>query len=104
MKAREVRAQEESVDALSPGSLFVGLRSATQSIMASMRSVGIVGKDMVRSSSHTITNNITLSSREYKSSLLRATSRCIDDPANYSTPSLLRDRQDTMPHAGTTCQ
>ena len=69
-KAGEERAQEESVDALSPGSLSVGVRSATQSIMASMRSVG---KDMVRSSSHTITiitNNITilsitLSSREY---------------------------------------
>jgi len=73
MKAREVRAQEESVDALSPGSLFVGLRSATQSIMASMRSVGIVGQDMVRSSSHTITNNITFTlstSREYRTSLL----------------------------------
>ena len=50
MKDREVREQEKSVDYLSPGS-----RSATQSIMASMRSVGMVGKDMVRSSSHTFT-------------------------------------------------
>jgi len=34
-KAREERAHEESVDALSHGSLFVGVRSATQSIMTS---------------------------------------------------------------------
>ena len=40
-KARELRAQEESVDALSPGSLSVGVRSATQSIMVSMTSVGM---------------------------------------------------------------
>ena len=39
-KAREVRAQEESVDALSPGSLSVGVRSATQSIIVSMTSGG----------------------------------------------------------------
>ena len=42
-KAREVRAQEESADALGPGSLSVGVRSPTQSIMASMRSVGTYG-------------------------------------------------------------
>jgi len=36
-KAREVRAQEASVDALSACSWFVEVRSATQSIMASMR-------------------------------------------------------------------
>ena len=44
------------MNALSPGSLSVGVRSATQSIMASM---GSAGKAMVRSSSHTFTNNIT---------------------------------------------
>jgi hypothetical protein len=49
-KAREVRAQEESVDVdevVSPGSLFVGVRRATWSMMASMSSVGMIGKDMV---------------------------------------------------------
>ena len=56
-KAREVRAQEESVDALSPGSLFAGVERANWSMMTSMSSVGMVGKDMVRSSSHTFTNS-----------------------------------------------
>ena len=65
----------EEVCGCSASWLFVHrvMRSATQSIMASMALVGVVGKDVVRSSSHTFTNNITghflasikLSSREY---------------------------------------
>jgi hypothetical protein len=98
MKAREVRAQEESVDYLSPGS-----RSATQSTMASMRSVGMVGKDMGRSSSHTFTiitqqyHSLLPIHQVFKSRihdydidsplrLLKATLLCIDDPANSSMP------------------
>ena len=45
-----MRAQEESVDVdevVGPSSLPVGVRRATWSMMASMRSVGMVGKDMI---------------------------------------------------------
>jgi hypothetical protein len=45
-----MRAQDESVDVdvvLSPGSLFVGMRSATWSMMALMGSVGMNGKDII---------------------------------------------------------
>ena len=121
-----MRAQEESVDALSLGSLFVGVRSATQSIMASMRSVGMVGKDMVRSSSHTITiitqtiSQIKSPSSEsipvftihkaFKSRindyninsplrLPKVTSYCIDDPANFSVPSRVTGRIRCRTHA-----
>ena len=89
------------MNALSPGSLSVGVRSATQSIMASMVSVG---KAMVSSSSHTFTNNITrhdapaLKSRIHDYDidsplrLLKATSHRIDEPANSSIPLYMTGR------------
>ena len=48
MKALETREQEKSVDAVecNPGLLFVGVRRATWSVMASMSSLGMIDGDM----------------------------------------------------------
>jgi len=109
-KAQEVRAQEENVGFLGPGSLFV-VGEKRNPVDNCLDEVG-ARKDMVRSSSHTFTNNITghfpsCFHQAFKSRihdygidnplcLPKATSRCIDDPANSSTPSTGRIRYRTQ--------